>query len=473
MTSLTHADETSDATRRSRIAPAAIVAGTFFMETLDANIIVTALPAIAAEFGVSVSDASLGITAYVLALAIVLPASGWLSDRFGARVVFCAALAAFTLASLWCAWSSSFAEFTVARVLQGGSAALMSPVGRLVVLASTDKAGLMRAIATITWPGLIAPVIAPPLGGFITSVASWHWIFLVNVPLGLLGIALAMRVLPREAAGERKPFDGRGFLLGGGALGCLILGVERIGASQADGILAAGLIGTAMVLAVLSVRHAQRHKHALLRPELARIPTFALATLLAGSLTRIAIAGTPFLLPLLFQLGFGLGPLEAGLLVLVYMAGNLVMKAVTTPILRTFGFRRVLLANGALVSASIGVFALVGPATPVAVLWTALLIAGMTRSMQFTSLSTLSFADVPAGLRSAASMMSSVLQQVSVSLGVALSALALSLGQTVTASSADAFAPGFVLLALLAAAGTLIFLRLDRDAGAEVSGQAG
>jgi EmrB/QacA subfamily drug resistance transporter len=317
-----------------RLPPALIVAAAFFMENLDANIIVTALPAMAVDFAVTPADLSIGITAYLLMLAVFIPLSGWISDRLGARNVFCVAVAVFSLASLLCAVSQSLPQFVVARMLQGAAGALMSPVGRLVVLRATDKRDLIRAIATISWPGLIAPVIAPPLGGLIVTYASWHWIFLLNLPLGILGVLLALRSLPNERQAEMRPFDGRGFVLGALALGCLVLGLDLIGPDSSTWAIAFLVLSAGVVFAVLAVRHARRHPHALFDLDLLRIPTFASASLIGGALTRAAIAGTPFLLPLLFQLGFGLNAFDAGMLLLVYMAGNLAIKPATSFILR-------------------------------------------------------------------------------------------------------------------------------------------
>lgn len=449
-----------------------IVASAFFMENLDANIIVTALPAIAGDFGVSAADASIGITAYVLMLAVMLPTSGWISDRFGARNVFCAAIVVFTLTSVWCAVSHGLVEFTMARMLQGAAGALMSPVGRILVLGSTDKRGLMQAWATITWPGLIAPVIAPPLGGLITTYSSWHWIFLLNVPLGVAGMLLALRSLPNRREAVRKPFDWRGFAFGAVALGCLVYGLDLVGPDRTAWPLSVVILCAAAAFGVLAVRHARRHPHALFDLDLLRIQTFAVPTLLGGMLTRLAISGTPFLLPLMFQLGFGLSAFDSGMLILVHMGGNLVMKAGTTAILRTFGFRPVLLANAVLVALSIGAFAFVSPQTPWPLLIALLFFSGAVRSMQFTSLNTLTFADVPPDRRSSATMFASVLQQMPWSVGVAVAAMALSLSEGDAGPTLAAFGPAFLMLSAVSIAALPFLWTLARDAGAEVSARA-
>ncbi len=441
------------------------------MENLDGTIIVTALPAIAADFGVRVTDASAGITVYVLMVAITIPASGWISDRFGARNVFCGAVALFTVASLLCAWSQTLFEFTAARTLQGIGAALMSPVGRLVALRGAEKQDLMRAIAVISWPGLVAPVIAPPIGGLITEWASWHWIFLINVPLGIAGILVAIWAVPNETAEERTPFDWTGFGLAGLAMACLLYGLDLLGHAQDKLLLATAVLVFGALALMLLLRHSRRRPHALVDLKLLAIPTFAVATL-GGSLTRIALNGTPFLLPLMFQLGFGFNAFDAGMLVLFYMLGNLVMKAVTTPVLQQFGFRNVLVGNGVLLALSIFVFAALSPAVPFALTAFALLLGGLIRSLQFTGLNTLSFADVPTRQRPAATMMSSAAQHLSNSLGVGVGALTLNLARYVPGYGEDPllpFALGFLVLAFFAVVSMPFYWRLAPDAGAEVS----
>lgn len=443
------------------------------MENLDGTIIVTALPAIAGDFGVRVTDASIGITSYVLMVAITIPASGWVSDRFGARNVFCAAVALFTGASILCVLSNTLVEFTGARILQGVGAALMSPVGRLVALRGAEKRELMRAIATITWPGLVAPVIAPPIGGLITTYASWHWIFLINVPFGVVGILVALWSIPNDAEAERTPFDRIGFVLGGVTMASLLFGLDLLGHSQDRALFACAVLSAGMIALVLLLRHSQRYRHALLDLRLLDIPTFSTSTL-GGSFTRIALNGTPFLLPLMFQLGFGLSPFDAGVLVFFYMFGNLSMKAVTTPVLQRFGFRSVLLVNGVLLSLSIVAFAAFSPTIPTAVIAGTLLAGGMIRSLQFTCLNTLAFADVPPRQRPAATMLATAMQHLSNSLAVGVAALSLNLAHVVPhvqATSLTAFAVAFLVLASFGVLAMPFFWKLAKDAGAEVTGR--
>jgi EmrB/QacA subfamily drug resistance transporter len=454
----------------SRIA--LVVAVAFFMETLDATIIATALPAIASAFGIATLDASAAVTVYLVAMAALVPAAGWSARRFGARRVFAIAVAAFTAASLLCGLAPSFGSLVVARCLQGAAAAFMSPVGRLVVLRETPKHRIIEAIGTITWPGLIAPVLGPPLGGLIVMQASWRWIFLLNIPLGLAGVWLVLRLFPIRAEGVRTRFDVVGFALSAFALAAIVEGLTRLGEARGARAFAAGLLGVGVIAAVAAVRHARTAPAPMLDLHALRVPTFALAGALEGFASRVAISASPFLLPLMFQIGFGMNALRAGSMVLVYMLGNLAMKSVTTPVLRRFGFRRVLVINGALCAASLFAFGLLFPATPEPLVLVLLLIAGMTRSMNFTAITTLAFADVSDEQRSGASALATMLQQVGMTLGVAFAAAALGASQALRGSGTlaltDFHHAWFAVGALMAVAAAGM-LRLHPQAGVAVT----
>ena len=451
-----------------------IVAAAFFMETLDSTIVTTALPAIAASFHASTLELSLSISAYLVALAVFVPTAGWASNRFGARRLFAGAIALFTLSSLMCALSPNLWAFIAARAVQGAAAAFMSPVGRLVVLRSTPKQRLIEAISLITWPGLIGPVLGPPLGGLITIYASWHWIFLINIPLGIAGAWLVLRHVPSEAATEHTPFDAAGFLLTAMALAALVHGLSLLGETQGAPKVALAWLAAALVAGGLAIRHALRHPTPMLDLRAARVPTFAISMLTAGMAARIAISATPFLLPLMFQIGFGLDAFRAGVMLLVYMGGNLAMKSATTPVLRRFGFRRVLTVNGLLCAAAMAACGLHGPGLSLALIYPVLFIAGMTRSMHFTTVSTLAFADIAADQRAGASTISAMAQQVAATLGVAFAALGLAMFQNLRGSPSLALAD--FQRALLCGAGLMALaalwsLRLAPGAGSEVSGR--
>jgi EmrB/QacA subfamily drug resistance transporter len=451
---------------------ALIVAAAFFMQNLDGAIINTSLPQMARAFHVRPADLNVGITAYVLATAAFVPMSGWLADRLGAKRVFAAAIVVFTLASLACGLAQDLWSFVAARAVQGLGGALMTPVGRMVVLKNAEKTDLLAATALITWPALIAPVVGPALGGFITTYVNWRWNFLLNIPLGAAGVALVLAFVPHGRDEGRGRFDFTGFVLTSASLIALLAGLEGLSHGGAWLLSLAGVL-SGVGIGALAIRHLRRHDAPLLELSPLKTPTFAISTVDAGNIFRLTIAATPFLLPLMFQVAFGLSAWMAGLYVLAYFAGNLLMKTVTTPALRRFGFRQVLVVNGALAGLSMLACALLAPATPTAVVIAVLLAAGLTRSMQFTALATLAFADVEAHQRASSSTLSSMLQQLSVALGVALAALLLNLSQAHRGGARLALADfhlAFLVVGAVALAASALFLRLPTDAGAEVSG---
>ena len=453
-------------------AVALLVAGAYFMENLDGTVIVTALPQMASSFHVHALDLNIGVSAYLLTLAALIPASGWMADRFGLRTVFAGAIVVFTAASMLCGLCQTLAAFTLARILQGAGGAMMVPVGRLAVLRTTGKHELINAIATITWPGLAAPLLGPPLGGFIATYASWHWIFYLNVPLGLAALVAALRLLPRGREPQR-PFDGIGFILTGAACFALVYGLERVSRDQASrAVVAATLLGTAAVWAAAWI-HARRQAQPLMDLRAMAIRSYAV-TIRGGACYRMAIAAIPFLLPLLFQIGFGLNGFQAGTLVLAVFAGNLAMKPMTTPILRRFSFRATLLVNGALNAAIIFACALLTPATPVPLIVALLFASGLTRSMQFTALNTLAFADVPEGWMSGANTVFNMVQQLFMAMGSALGAVALRIAGLLGPGAAPGAIPlahfraAFFIIGAVSLFGALDVLGLDATAGNNV-----
>ena len=450
-----------------------LVATAFFMENLDGTVIATALPDMGKSFHANPVDLNIGMTAYLLMLAVFIPISGWVADRVGARTVFVSAIAIFTVSSVLCGLSSGIVTFTGARVIQGIGGAMMVPVGRLVVLRTTEKHNLIDAITFITWPGLIAPVVGPPVGGFITTYFSWHWIFFLNVPLGIIGMAFSSRLIPNLKEDHVKPFDWTGFILSACACVSFVYGMELVGRQTAHWKPTVAYLIAGCVLGLFAVLHLLRSPAPLLNLSLLKIKTFAI-TLQGGSLFRIAISVSPFLLPLMFQVGFGLNAFQSGLLLLALFAGNLSMKSVTTPILRRFGFRNTLLVNGVATAVAILACAFIAPSTPRILILTILFVNGLCRSMQFTSLNTLAFVDVPKAQLSSATSLFSMAQQLSLGTGVAVGAIALRLASLFTrhASSAPTVAQfhiAFILVAILAAVAILDCLPLHPHAGAEVS----
>jgi EmrB/QacA subfamily drug resistance transporter len=449
-----------------------IVACGLFMENLDSTVLSTALPAIARSLEENPLHLSLAMTAYLFSLAVFIPISGWVADRFGARTVFRAAIVIFTIGSILCAFSDSLPQFVLARVFQGFGGAMMVPVGRLVLLRSVPKSELVRAMAWLTVPALIGPVLGPPVGGFITTYLSWRWIFWINVPIGLLGMVLVTLFIEDIREERPPPFDWLGFALLGSALTGLIGGFETVARGFLPDVLVAALFIAGAVLLALDIIHAHRRPNAVLDLTLLRIPTFR-ASIVGGFLFRMGIGATPFLLPLMLQLGFGLTPFESGTLTFTTAVGSLLMKTTAGPILRRLGFRRVLISNAVLSGALLATYGLFQSTTPHAVILAVLIVSGYFRSLQFTSVNTLAYADMARERMSRATSFASVGQQLSLSVGIGTGALILHL--TVAARgdthlTAGDFAPAFFALGLLAALSCLVHARLRPDAGAEVSG---
>ncbi|WP_105735732.1 MFS transporter [Cronobacter dublinensis] len=459
------------------VSPAALlVAGAFFMEFLDGTVIATALPTMAQTFGVDAVALNVGISAYLLTLAVLIPASGWIADRFGARRVFTVALGIFTGASVLCGLADSLETFVLMRVLQGAGGALMVPVGRLAVLRVTPKHQLITAIATLTWPALVAPIIGPPLGGFITSYASWRWIFFINLPVGLLAMALAWRIIPDNHDDARRPFDTPGFIATALAMVALVCAMEMLAARDSNGLLTGALLLAGGGALIYALRHFRRAPFPMIRLDALAVPTFRV-TMYGGSLFRTSISAVPFLLPLLFQVGFGMDAFHSGLLVLAVFAGNLTIKPATTPLIRWLGFKKLLLINGLLNVLALLACALLTPQTPVWLILLILFLGGVFRSIQFTGVSTLAFADVPAGEMSYANTLFSTATQLAVGLGVTLGAIGIRLGEVISEAFFTTAVPGlsfrlaFVMMALLSLAGMADTLRLAAHAGSSVSGK--
>jgi len=457
------------------LSPAALlVAGAFFMEFIDGTVIATALPDMAKTFGVEAVALNIGISAYLITLAVLIPASGWIADRFGARNVFSLALAIFTLASVLCGLSTNVDMFVSMRILQGIGGALMVPVGRLAVLRTTPKHQLITAIATLTWPALVAPIIGPPLGGFITHYANWRWIFFINVPLGLLAIALALRIIPNIREEERRPFDLPGFIATSVAMVSLVYAMEALGSEHPQGALTVSLLVLGALTLIFTLRHFRRATWPMIRLDAMKVPTFRV-TMYGGSLFRASISAVPFLLPLLFQVGFGMDPFHAGLLVLAVFAGNLSIKPATTPLIRWLGFKKLLLINGALNVLALLACALLTSHTPVWLTFVILYLGGVFRSVQFTGVSTLAFADVPSPQMSYANTLFSTATQLAVGLGITLGAIGIRIGEHVstwlhiTAVEGISFRLAFVFIALICLVGMIDTLRLAKDAGSAVS----
>ncbi|HWC84384.1 MAG TPA: MFS transporter [Pseudonocardiaceae bacterium] len=448
---------------------ALLVAGTFFMENLDGTIIATAAPRMAESFGVPAVSIGAAMTAYLVTLAVGIPASGKLAARYGTRTIYGAAIVIFTVASALCAASASLPMLIGMRVLQGVGGAMMVPVGRLAVLRGTTKADLIRAIAYLTWPGLIAPVLAPVLGGLVTEYASWRWIFLINLPLGVIAEVCALRMVPADRDPEVSTVDWWSFQLTGLSLAGLVLGAQLLADASSDWVAVGVALGVGLGLGGPAVRRLLRAAHPLMDLRTLRVGTYRVATG-GGSWFRAIITAVPFLLPLEFQDVFGWGPIRSGAVVVAVFAGNIGIKPFTTPLLRRFGFRPVLLGSLAGMIASLVGSGALHASTPLWVILVVLFFGGVFRSTGFTAYNTIQFADVAAGDLASANTLASTTQQLAAGIGVALGALALRAGEPITGG----VGAGAYLVAFWILAGCLLIcvaeaLGLAPDAGQQVS----
>jgi EmrB/QacA subfamily drug resistance transporter len=456
----------------SRMVPL-ILAVALFMEQIDSTVISTALPVIAADLSTSPIALKLALTAYYVALAVFIPVSGWMADRFGAKPVFMGAIAVFMAGSLACASAGSLGGFVAARFLQGMGGAMMTPVARLVLVRSVPKAGLVAAMAWLTIPALIGPLIGPPLGGFIATYFNWQWIFLLNLPIGVLGLLATWRLLPAIASEPAGPLDGAGFVLAGLAAAGLLFGFSVVSLPALP--VWVGLAGIAAGAAALAfyLGHARRHPAPLLSLALFANPVFR-ASVVGGSLFRLGIGALPFLVPLMLQLGFGLSAFQSGMITFVGAIGAISMKFVARSVYARVGFRAVLVSMGAVSALSYVGLALFGLGTPFALLYALLLVGGFARSLFFTGLNALTFTSVAPEEAAQATALASVIQQLSIAAGVALAGTILEVSTLVAGRplALGDFHLAFLLIGLLGFAAVAVFWRLPPDAGDESSGRA-
>jgi EmrB/QacA subfamily drug resistance transporter len=451
---------------------ALIVACALFMQNLDSTILSTALPTMAKAFGADPLHMNVALTSYLLSLAVFIPASGWMADRFGTRTVFRAAIAVFTIGSVLCGRADSLPFLVAARMLQGVGGAMMVPVGRLVLLRSVAKSELVAAMAWLTVPALIGPVVGPPLGGFIVTYFSWRWIFDINVPIGLLGIALVTIFVPdiREPGPGR--FDWIGLFLSGIALSALLFGLETTGRDLVPHTITGAMVAFGLLAGYAYIRHARRVPRPLLDLTLLRVPTFA-ASIFAGTMFRMGVGAIPYLLPLMLQLGFGRSALQSGLITFASSAGALVMKMTARPALQKFGFRNTLVWNGVLSAVMLAAIAGFRPSWPIAAVYVVLLVGGFLRSLQFTAYNTIAYADIGRPRMSAATSLYSTTQQLSQVLGISVGAMALAAATGLSGTprpTLDDYSAAFLVVALISLLSTPLVARLSGDAGEELSG---
>jgi EmrB/QacA subfamily drug resistance transporter len=451
---------------------ALLVAGAFFMEILDATIISPAIPRIAASFRVDPVDVNVAISAYLVTVAVLIPASGWIADRLGPRRVFLTAIVVFTVASAGCAASISLPMLVAMRILQGVGGAMMVPVGRLAVLRSSAKSDLVRAIAVLTWPALLAPVIAPAIGGAIATFWPWQWIFIVNIPVGLVGFALSLKLFRGGRGLDSTSLDWRGLVVLGAAIAAALIALEGIRLTGTDWRHVVIGAASAAILFLVAMIHLRRSPHPLVDLRVLRTPTLRISVS-AGALYRLVLTAVPFLLPLQFQLSFGWTPLSAGIAVAALFVGNIAIKPATTPLMRRFGIRRLLLGNALLSAGWFGLLAAVGPDTPVAAIVAILFVSGAFRSIGFTAYNSLAFADIKRDELTHANTLNAAVQELAAGVGIAVAALAIVLLTPLASAgghgASSAYSWTYLVLGMLTLLTAVETLRLPSDAGAIVT----
>jgi len=458
--------QTVKAKVKSRSVPL-IVATALMMENIDSSVLSTSLPAIARDLGTNPIHLKLALTSYLLALAVFIPASGWAADRVGARKIFRLAILVFAAGSIACAMSNSLLELIASRVLQGIGGSMMVPVGRLIVLRATPKAGLVGALAWLTVPALLGPVMGPPLGGFITTFFNWRWIFWVNIPIAVAGIILVTVFIPRVAVETRKGLDWLGFLLIGPGLAGTLTGLTLAGLGLASTQLITALVVGGLVLILLYIRHALKVDEPLVDLRLMQLPTFR-TSVIGGFFFRVGSGALPFLLPLMLQVGFGLSAFQSGMMTFASGGGALLMKFVAQPLLHRFGFRTILTVNAVIAAVFILAPATFTPNTPYLIMVGVLFLGGVSRSLQFTSINAMSYADVPPERLSSASTFNAAMQQLTGSIGITIAAFALEAAQAAYGLheiDKSLFPPAFMVIAALSVSSAYWFARMDRAAG--------
>lgn len=461
--------------RRDHRGIALIVASALFMQNLDSAVLATALPSMARDLNEDPARLGAAITSYLVALTVFIPFSAWIADRFGAKRVFMLAIATFVVASVLCGRSQGLGELVVFRILQGMGGAMMVPVGRLLLLRGVAKRDMLSAMAWLTMPALLGPVMGPPLGGVLTDAFSWRAVFWINVPIGLLGLVMVGWKIPYVAPVNPGRPDLVGLALTGSALALVMFGLETVGRHVMPPAFSwAGLV-LGVVTGVLAVRHCRRVERPALDLSLFSIATFR-DPALAGSMFRTGAGAVPFLIPVMLQIGFGMSASQSGLVSFATALGAFAMKPLVRPLLKRTGFRATLTVNGVIAAVGVAALALVGPGWPSAAIFILLAVGGLARSLQFTALNTLAFADVPNERMSAATALYGTVQQLTPALGVVLATATLEVSQQLSGRSdllpVD-FSRGFLIAGLVVLLSVPLHMRLARDAGAEVSGHGG
>lgn len=469
-------DQIFQAAPTRRAAPnfrvvALIVASAMFMEQLDATVLATALPTMARDFGVSAPAMSIALTSYLLSLAIFIPASGAIADRFGSRTVFRSAIAVFVVGSLLCAQAPNLFFLVLARLLQGLGGAMMLPIGRLVLMRSVARKDMVNAMSWLLIPALVGPILGPPVGGLFVTYLDWRWIFYINVPIGIIGFILVSMFIEEVKGPRTGRFDLSGFILSGISLGSLLFGFE-MSSREGEGYLAVFLISIGLLFGIAYLRHARKHPSPIMDFSLMKVPTFR-TSVIAGSLTRISQGAHPFLIPLMLQLGFGLSAAAAGQIAIATALGSMVMKPFQVRILRTLGFRNALIIFGLIGTLGYGMCAIFKPDWPLPVIFVILFFCGFFMSFQFTAYNTIAYDEIERDRMSIATSFYSTFQQLMLSLGICIAALALH-GSTQFLGHGKPemvdFSVAFIVVTAIALLAVIWNASFSRNAGSEISG---
>ncbi|MBV1835101.1 MFS transporter [Novacetimonas pomaceti] len=459
---------------RRRIV-ALIVASTLFMEQMDGTVLTTALPTMARTFGVDVARTAVALTSYMLSLAIFIPASGPMADRFGGRHVLQWAIIVFMAGSILCSMAPDLWTLALARALQGIGGAMMVPVGRLVILQNVPKSALIGAMFWMMLPATLGPMTGPVIGGALTTYLSWRWIFYINIPVGLVAIVMTRLFIPQVRAPHVAPFDVRGIVLSGTGLAALMLGAELSSHGQLPAGAMLGLVSVGMLCLWAYARHARHVAHPVLDLSLWRVSTFRVL-ICAGAFSRLATGAIAFLLPSFLQLEFGLSAARSGTITFVAPLGALGMRVLAVRLYRQWGFRRILVLNAVVLPAGCCFLAAFGANWSLWVLVVAMIGLGMSQALQFTGYNTIAYADMPPERMSAATSFYSTAQQMTLSLGICVAAAVLSLSRMVFpagdtgSATGGAFSAAFVTMGILCAPASVLLARLSPRAGAEISG---
>ena len=450
---------------------ALIVGAAMFMETLDGTVLATALPVMAHELGVSAPSLSIALTSYLISLAIFIPVSGRIADRFGARTVFRGAIILFTLGSILCALAPNVPLLVAARFFQGIGGALMLPVGRLVRMRSVEKRDLIQATSWVLIPAIVGPIIGPPVGGFIVTYLNWRWIFYINVPIGILGVVLVSIFIANTREDSHEGFDWTGMVLSSSALGLLLFGFE-LTSHEGQLPLALGLLVTGALSGIAYIFHARRAANPILDISLMRIHTFG-TSMIAGSITRICQGAHPYLLPLMMQLGFGLSALQSGLMTLATALGAIAAKPIAPLLLRRFGFRDVLMVNGFFAAGGYALCGLFRPRWPMPGMFLVMVMSGLFMSLQFTGYNTIAYDEIEQKRMGSATSFYTTFQQLMLSVGICAGAAALQAAMSVRGHAGPQFPDftvAFFTVAVISLLATYWNLRFTARDGVEISG---